>query len=569
MLIQEPIATTRTRERLIAALPVKERRLELSGIPTAVLEGGEGAPVVLLHGPGEYAAKWLRVIPHLVKTHHVVAPDLPGHGASEVPDGRLDAERVLGWLEELIEHTCRTPPVLVGQILGGAIAARFASSRGARLKRLVLADSLGLVPFQPAPEFGAALSAFLSAPNETTHDGLWSRCAFNLDRLRNALGERWQLVKAYNVELARLPENKPAQQALMAQFGFPAIAPAELEKIAVPTTLIWGRHDLATALTVAEEASARYGWGLEVIEDAADDPPMEQPEAFLKALRTALGAPQSQSAAKETQAAWDHIAAGYSEFVTPTHFSLGSQGLSRAGIASGTRFLDVAAGSGALSIPAARLGAQVLATDISPAMLQRLAASARGQGLSNIETRVMDGHALELDDESFDAAGSQFGVMLFPDMPRAVREMARVTRRGGRVLIIAFGDPREVEFLAFFFAAVRSVIPGFTGFSMEDPPLPFQLRDPERLRRELSAAGLGKVRIETLTETLEFHSGAQLWGWLVNSNPVVGTILAGLRLSEEQIIAVRQALERMVRERAGGSRNAVLTSPINIGIGTK
>jgi pimeloyl-ACP methyl ester carboxylesterase len=70
----------------------------------------------------------------------------------------------------------------------------------------------------------------------------------------------------------------------MEQFGMPAIPPAELERIAVPTTLIWGRHDLATPLSVAEAASKRYGWPLRVIEDAADDPPIEQPKAFLAAL---------------------------------------------------------------------------------------------------------------------------------------------------------------------------------------------------------------------------------------------------------------------------------------------
>ena len=62
----------------------------------------------------------------------------------------------------------------------------------------------------------------------------------------------------------------------------------ELLAIAVPTTLIWGRHDLATRLPIAEAASARYGWPLQVIENAADDPPMEQPEAFVKALYAAL-----------------------------------------------------------------------------------------------------------------------------------------------------------------------------------------------------------------------------------------------------------------------------------------
>jgi hypothetical protein len=83
-------------------------------VSTAVLEGGDGPPVVLLHGQGGWAGMWLPVVPELLQTHRVVAPDLPGLGASEVPDGPPDAARVLAWLGALIQRTCPTPPALVG-----------------------------------------------------------------------------------------------------------------------------------------------------------------------------------------------------------------------------------------------------------------------------------------------------------------------------------------------------------------------------------------------------------------------------------------------------------------------
>lgn len=277
------------RERLLSGLPVAERRLHLNGVSTAVLEGGDGPPVVLLHGPGEYAAKWFDVFPDLVTTHRVVAPDLPGHGASEVTGGTLDAERVLGWLDDLIECTCPAPAALVGHVLGGAIAARFAVDRGERIRNLILVDSLGLAAFQPAPEFGQALTEFISEPTAETHDRLWNRCAFDFPALRRRMGERWAWVEAYTLDRARAPGARAAQQQLMEQFGFPAIPPAELARIAVPTALVWGRHDLATSVSVAEAASASYRWPLRIIENAADDPAAEQPEAFLEALRAALG----------------------------------------------------------------------------------------------------------------------------------------------------------------------------------------------------------------------------------------------------------------------------------------
>ena len=101
------------------------------------------------------------------------------------------------------------------------------------------------------------------------------------------MGERWEPFRAYNVERTERPGAMAALGGLMADFGVRAIPTADLARIAVPTTLIWGRDDLATGVSVAEAASERYGWPLRVIEDCADDPPLEQPAAFVRALATA------------------------------------------------------------------------------------------------------------------------------------------------------------------------------------------------------------------------------------------------------------------------------------------
>jgi ubiquinone/menaquinone biosynthesis C-methylase UbiE len=184
----------------------------------------------------------------------------------------------------------------------------------------------------------------------------------------------------------------------------------------------------------------------------------------------------------QIRAAWDRLAEDFDRFTTPLNLRLAEDALGRVGLRPGMRFLDVAAGSGALSIPAARLGAEVLATDIAPAMIARLAARAREEGLGNLDARVMDGHALDLEDDLFDVTGSQFGIMLFPDLARGLSEVRRVTKPGGRVVVIAFGPPRTVEFLGFFIGGVTAVVPGFTGLGMDPLPLPFQVADREVLR---------------------------------------------------------------------------------------
>lgn len=269
---------------------------------------------------------------------------------------------------------------------------------------------------------------------------------------------------------------------------------------------------------------------------------------------------------RQTRDAWDEIAAGYDEFVTPTHAPVSEAALDAADLRSGMRFLDVAAGTGALSLPAARRGARVVATDIAPAMVEHLEARAKEEGASDLDARVMDGHDLELADEVFDVSGSQYGVMLFPDLPQALGEMVRVTRPGGEVFLVVYGDPEKVEFLDFFLQSLHAVVPDFEGFPMDPTPLPFQVADPPKLRQRLHEAGLEDVRVETTTEELAFRSGQQLWNWLVNSNPISGTLVADT--TEEQRSAAREHLDGVVRERAAGTDPAVLTSPVHVGIGT-
>jgi ubiquinone/menaquinone biosynthesis C-methylase UbiE len=271
---------------------------------------------------------------------------------------------------------------------------------------------------------------------------------------------------------------------------------------------------------------------------------------------------------EDSRRAWDRAAPGYDEFVTPTHFSLGAEALRRAGLRPGMRLLDVAAGSGAVSLAAARLGAHVTAVDVSPVMVERLKRRAREEGL-NLEARVMDGHALDLEDESFDMVASEFGVMLFPDLPRGLREMARVTKSGGRVVVVAFGSPAKIEFFNFFIRAVQAAVPGFTGPPMDPLPLPFQVQDPEKLRQEMVNAGLKEVRVEQTDEEMKYKSGKHFWDWVTNSNPIIGMILGQLNLNTEQIVAIQRAMDDLIRERAAGGDTAVLISPINIGIGTK
>jgi ubiquinone/menaquinone biosynthesis C-methylase UbiE len=269
----------------------------------------------------------------------------------------------------------------------------------------------------------------------------------------------------------------------------------------------------------------------------------------------------------DTRAAWNNIAEGYDKTNTETQQWLGNESVRRARLTSGMRFLDVAAGSGALSLPAARLGAKVLATDLSPALLALLRGRARRENL-DIETRVMDGQNLELDSNSFDMAGSQFGVMTFPDQPQGIREMTRVVRPGGRVVMTVYGSPAEIDFLGLFVGAVHSVRPDFVP-PMDPSPPEFRLADPEKLRRELVEAGLKQVQVDRVTESTEFKTPKFLWEWIIYSNPIVEMILGMLSVTNEERGIIEKTMHTLWQERAGTSGVATLRAPINIGWGTK
>ncbi len=278
------------RRQLLARSSATDTTISVAGVTTGVLWAGDGPPMVLLHGPGEFGGTWLPVLDDLARTHRVIAPDLPGHGASDAPDGGIDAAFPAAWLGDLIDATCTTPPVLVCRVVGGAIAAEFAAKHPDRISALVLVDTMGLAPFDPDPRFGLALHRFLGDPNQTSYERFMDLCAFDLDTARNHLGDRWVPYSGYAVELARDPRVQAATGAMIGLYGAQALPHETLASITAPTTLIWGRQDAAIALGVAEAASARYGWPLLVVDGAGDDPPLDRPREFLETLHSALKA---------------------------------------------------------------------------------------------------------------------------------------------------------------------------------------------------------------------------------------------------------------------------------------
>ncbi len=114
--------------------------IESAGVRTALVEAGaRRAPIaVLLHGLGATSASMLPVLRDLALDHRVIAPDLPGHGASSAPPVRYDAAFFATWLEALLDAKGVDKAVIVGNSLGGRIGLELGLRRPARTSALVL-----------------------------------------------------------------------------------------------------------------------------------------------------------------------------------------------------------------------------------------------------------------------------------------------------------------------------------------------------------------------------------------------------------------------------------------------
>jgi pimeloyl-ACP methyl ester carboxylesterase len=279
--------------RLLEGLPVTDRRLDVAGTSTPVLEGGDGPPVVLLHGVGGFSEEWGRVLPQLVGSHRVVVPDLPGLGRSQVGAGRLDAASVVDWLRHLIEQTCSEPPTLVGHSLGGSIAARFAIEYGDRISRVILVDSGSMGRFRPAPGMIWAILRFGARPNHANHDRFLRQVLVNPERAAAEWGDRWSALEGYDIELAGNKKVSTASGQLVRRIAARRIPQEQLAGMKVPVALIWGTGDRLMRFKIAEGISERFGWPLYPIEDCGHGPHIERPGTFIEALETAIAAPSS------------------------------------------------------------------------------------------------------------------------------------------------------------------------------------------------------------------------------------------------------------------------------------
>ncbi len=210
------------------------------------------------------------------------------------------------------------------------------------------------------------------------------------------------------------------------------------------------------------------------------------------------------------------------------------QMLDAAGVSPGARVLDVAAGAGGQSLAAARRAGpvgRVVATDISPAILAYADKAAAGAGLANVETRELDGEAMdELGDDPFDAVITRLGLIYLPDQPRALAGMRAALRDGGRLAAVVYSTPDRNEFFSLPVSIIRSraeLPPPLPG-----QPGPFSLGGPGVLEAALTAAGFRNVTVTTVAAPLQLPSAADCVAFERESFGALHQMLSGVAPEE-------------------------------------
>jgi ubiquinone/menaquinone biosynthesis C-methylase UbiE len=227
--------------------------------------------------------------------------------------------------------------------------------------------------------------------------------------------------------------------------------------------------------------------------------------------------------------------------------------LDLAGVGPGSRVLDIASGTGEPAIPAARRAGPsgyVLGTDFVEPMLAFAREKAEAAGLRNIEFRRVDGEALDVPADSFDAATCRWGIMFMPDAVACLRQARRALKPGGKIAVTCWAGPERNAWASIPIGILMKL----AGVPKPPPGAPgaFAYADPERLKGALVEAGFGSVVVEPLDLLMiDVDTVDTYWTHTRELAGPIATLLAKLT-AEQQEIAFKEISAEVSRLSPGG-----------------
>ncbi|HZU48840.1 MAG TPA: methyltransferase domain-containing protein [Mycobacterium sp.] len=209
----------------------------------------------------------------------------------------------------------------------------------------------------------------------------------------------------------------------------------------------------------------------------------------------------------------------------------------------GQTVLELTAGPGETGFLAApRLGStgRLISSDFVPAMVEAARRRAGERGLDNVECRVLDATQIDLPDDCVDGVLSRFGMMLVPAQQRAIAEIRRVLRQGGRCAYATWGLPEHNPWIFQIIVALlqNGVTPPGDPFA---PGGIFSLATSESNRALLAGGGFTDITVEELTGTMVFDGPDDYWTHITAVAGPVAELVDSL--DGEQVNAIRSTLD--------------------------
>jgi pimeloyl-ACP methyl ester carboxylesterase len=272
--------------------PAMTSWLEVDGRSVGVVDcGGDGPPLLFIHGLGGIWQNWLLNIPAFMGSHRCVAVDLPGFGMSEVPAGEISIPGLAGAVDKVCHQLGIEEPVVIGNSMGGFVGAELAVRFPTRVSKLVLVSAAGLSTEYLAREpLLAGARIFMAL---TARTGLRGSPVVKRPRLRRiALAPLVRYPERLSVPLttemvkgANAPGFMDAFEALMSYS-----CRDKLERIEVPALIVWGRNDMLVPVADAEMFEHLIGDNAHsvIFEDTGHLSMLERPSRFNQLLRSFL-----------------------------------------------------------------------------------------------------------------------------------------------------------------------------------------------------------------------------------------------------------------------------------------
>jgi ubiquinone/menaquinone biosynthesis C-methylase UbiE len=243
----------------------------------------------------------------------------------------------------------------------------------------------------------------------------------------------------------------------------------------------------------------------------------------------------------QAKQSWTSVAEGYDRISARLFAPLRAGFLSFIQLKPGQLVLDVACGTGQLTTAAAAAigpSGRVVGVDLSPGMLK----IAMGRAVDrNLEYREMDAASLDFPDDTFDAVISHLGLMLFAQPEVALREMARVCKKGGVVAVLVQGEPERMAYTSLVMKSLFRLAPEL---KQSGAPSLYAFAPSGALEQALGRAGLAQPLSSRAAGTFRFSSPHDYWGTFVQGAGRTGSLLASL--PED----VREAVRKDVMDQA-------------------